>query len=358
MSEKRCTQCGEMVPEEAKFCPYCKSTSFRQAEIERYSPPEQNDLTHRLFYWRYDGGYALSKTKLVAISSFLVFVLSGVFTSFFGGMIIVALFISAMIFLIGFAAHKLISYPSKAQFENSNLGFPIDLVHLIFFWQNKRTGEYVLSKTKAITAIIFMIFALFSLSLNVPSLFAFVLFGAVFAVPAFIIGFAIHKLTNNNPTNKKITTDKKTTKTVTKAEVKKQVEKVETLPEESEYEKRLEEIKSLFYKKEENARDLIEKRFAPPQLTYTRFISVVDKSRSVFDTEAGEISDILNLASEYSPRIEEELESKFEVLKSICDRMEDLINELVLSFDKSNDGEVTGLIDDMEDLIGSIRDYD
>ena len=131
-----------------------------------------------------------------------------------------------------------------------------------------------------------------------------------------------------------------------------------TVHEFDEYERQLEDIKNEYYKKDSRARELIEKKFEPPQMTYTKFISVVDSSTKLFNQEADNISNIIRLASEDSPRIESEIKSKFNTLNSISDKLDGLIDELVLSLDPAGNDDVEGLLGDMENLIDSIKNYD
>ena len=93
-------------------------------------------------------------------------------------------------------------------------------------------------------------------------------------------------------------------------------------------------------------------------MTYTKFISVVDSSTKLFNQEADNISNIIRLASEDSPRIESEIKSKFNTLNSISDKLDGLIDELVLSLDPAGNDDVEGLLGDMENLIDSIKNYD
>lgn len=80
--------------------------------------------------------------------------------------------------------------------------------HRLFYWKNKQTNEYKLSKTKLISIIVFLFFMLSacrlyfftdyiqihggSIALIIPAIFI----GLMFAVPAFIIGYIIHYLMN------------------------------------------------------------------------------------------------------------------------------------------------------------------
>lgn len=124
------------------------------------------------------------------------------------------------------------------------------------------------------------------------------------------------------------------------------------------YKSRLDEMKSAYSKKDANARSLMEKKFAPPQITYNRFIAVIDKSTEIFNAAADDIENIISLATEDSPRIDAEIRSKFDILDSITNKMDDLTNELLISMDSAHDEDVSDLVGDMENLIGSIKDYE
>ena len=56
---------------------------------------------------------------------------------------------------------------------------------------------------------------------------------------------------------------------------------------------------------------------------------------------------------------DEEIDNKIKTLQSFIDKMEDLINELVihLSSNKEDNDDINNLFKDMDDLIGSVKDY-
>ncbi|WP_298521371.1 hypothetical protein [uncultured Methanobrevibacter sp.] len=125
------------------------------------------------------------------------------------------------------------------------------------------------------------------------------------------------------------------------------------------YESEINNLKVLFDVKENVVRDLIHKRFEPPQITYDRFISMVDKAHKMFYNQVDSSTSIINLAVEDTPRIRNEIENKISNMKTIIDQIEELTNELVIniSSDKQSDEDVKILLDDMENLIGSVKDY-
>ena len=125
------------------------------------------------------------------------------------------------------------------------------------------------------------------------------------------------------------------------------------------YEKEISNLKIIFNVKEEVVRELIEKRFEPPQITYDKFISVIDSSHKLFYTQADAASNIINLAAEDTPRVQSEIHAKIDAMKRIIDQIEELTNELVINISSSDEStqEVDHLLEDMENLIGSVKDY-
>lgn len=75
------------------------------------------------------------------------------------------------------------------------------LKYKLFYWNNKEFNEYVFSKTKTISILIFVLFFAWA-ALTAPVhgiisvLLGSILIGLIFAVPAFIIGYIIHYLMN------------------------------------------------------------------------------------------------------------------------------------------------------------------
>lgn len=125
------------------------------------------------------------------------------------------------------------------------------------------------------------------------------------------------------------------------------------------YKNEINSLKSLFDIKEEIVKDLIEKSFAPPQFTYDRFMSIIGSAHKLFYNQHDSALNIINLAAEDTPRIESEVEGKISNMKAIIDQIEDLTNELViyLSSDDQTSDDVKNLLGEMENLIGSVKEY-
>lgn len=125
------------------------------------------------------------------------------------------------------------------------------------------------------------------------------------------------------------------------------------------YEKETNDLKVVFDVKEEVVRDLIKKRFEPPQITYDRFISAVDSCHKLFYIQVDAVENITKWAGEDSPRVEKELDNKINTMKKIIDQIEGLTNELVinLSSKESSDEDVKSILGDVENLIDDVKEY-
>lgn len=126
-----------------------------------------------------------------------------------------------------------------------------------------------------------------------------------------------------------------------------------------EYEREVNNLKVAFDVKEKVVRNLIEKRFTPPQITYDKFMATTDSCNKIFYDQADSCLNIIKLAVEDTPRIRQELNNKINIMKTIINQIEELTNELVIniSSDSKSKDEVNVLLEDMEDLIDSVKDY-
>ena len=108
------------------------------------------------------------------------------------------------------------------------------------------------------------------------------------------------------------------------------------------------ELFVLFESKENIARELIEKKFPSPQLTNSKFNGVLDNCRNVVESQI-EIINALTPTEKTKP----EIDSRKKLIKKLISKIDDLTNELILS-EESNIEEV---IDDMDNLISSVKEY-
>lgn len=126
------------------------------------------------------------------------------------------------------------------------------------------------------------------------------------------------------------------------------------------YENQINSLKAEYDAKEKVVINLIEKSFAPPQITYDKFMDAVKNCTKVFNDQVDSALRIVQLTTRETPRIDAELESKISNMKNIISQIDDLTNELIinLSSDKNNNADVENLFDDMKDLIDSVKKYD
>ena len=346
---KICNNCGKTLENNINVCPYCNSTDLR---VKNELTKENNDIVHRLFYYSYPEGKILSKSKTISIAVFLFFFISWLLVGAHPIFIMLSLLFALIALLIGMIVHRFKHPPSALKIRNNDYGLGEDLKNLLFFWQDEK-GNYVPSKTKLISFVLFIagfVVGLFTVKPN-PVFGGFIL-GVVFEIPAFAVGYVIHRQTHKDDPVKEIPPQPK------QVEVKKEIPQPKSvIPEYEDYKKQLDELDSKFASKEKSARELIENRFEPPQLTYTRFIGGVDKSKKLFKKQYNSALTMINLADEYSPRIASELESKINILKTIIEKIDDLTNELVLTEDISKKEDVDNLMSEMDDLIDSVKKY-
>lgn len=132
----------------------------------------------------------------------------------------------------------------------------------------------------------------------------------------------------------------------------------EVIPQFRHYNTEINNLKDTFNQKEGNIRDLINQRFNNEELSYDRFMSVINSCHKIFYHHADSASSIIGLASEYSERLDEAVKEKISILESINDEMNNLIEELILhDGDDGSEAELDELFSNMDDLINSVKDY-
>ena len=132
--------------------------------------------------------------------------------------------------------------------------------------------------------------------------------------------------------------------------------------EESPYKDKLPEINNLseeFKAKENKASQLIEKRFKSSELTYDKFKSVLTSAHENFYIQRDSALEIIDLSSHKNEKLDSELSKRINALESILEKVNQLIEALVIDSIESRESEedLKVLVDDMEDLINSVQDY-
>ena len=126
------------------------------------------------------------------------------------------------------------------------------------------------------------------------------------------------------------------------------------------YEDEIKTLKIEYDAKEKVVTNLIEKSFAPPQITYDKFMDHVKNANKVFNSEADAALNIVRMASRESQRIDVELQNKISNMKAISTYIDDLTNELIINLNsnKESNADVENLLADMKDLIDSVKKYE
>lgn len=104
----------------------------------------------------------------------------------------------------------------------------------------------------------------------------------------------------------------------------------------------------LFESKEKIAREMIERRFPAPQMTNTKFNSVLDNCKDVVESQI-EILDALTPTE----KTKYEIASRKKLIKQLISKVDDLTNELILS----EENNIEDVIDEMDNLISSVKVY-
>ena len=126
----------------------------------------------------------------------------------------------------------------------------------------------------------------------------------------------------------------------------------------SKYVDDVEKIAQMYNIKQSRAIELVEKLFDPTHMSYQKFTQTIKKSNGLFDNQLAVTRKMIELDDGNNEIIERELKSKIITLNIFVDKMEELINELVIQLSSNNeDDDINSLFKDMDDLIDSVKDY-
>lgn len=86
---------------------------------------------------------------------------------------------------------------------------------------------------------------------------------------------------------------------------------------------------------------------------------MIDSAHKLFYKQSDAASNIINLAAEDTPRVQNEIQNKIDAMNTIIDQIEKLTNELVINISNEDDSseDVKNLLDNMENLIDSVKEY-
>lgn len=119
----------------------------------------------------------------------------------------------------------------------------------------------------------------------------------------------------------------------------------------------LNELKDLYDSKEKVVIKILQKKFDENEMSYKRFILLIDKCHEmIYD----EIKDAFNLISytSYSPAyIEIIFKKHFEKIEKIIEKIDELMNNLIMNERKNSTSEYKSLLEDMDSLNKSVYEY-
>lgn len=127
----------------------------------------------------------------------------------------------------------------------------------------------------------------------------------------------------------------------------------------SKYDSKINELNAKYNAKQAKAKELVEKLFDPNHMAYERFSSSINKSNNLFEIQLGIARKMAEIDVDENPFVVKEMESKLVTLQTFIDKMDELINELIihLSSNKKDNDDINNLFKDMDDLIDSVKDY-
>lgn len=127
----------------------------------------------------------------------------------------------------------------------------------------------------------------------------------------------------------------------------------------SKYDAKIDQLEQEYNIKQQKAKELVDKLFDPSNMAYERFNSAIIKSNNLFNTQVGIARKMAEIDVNENPIVAKEMQSKINTLEKFIEKMEDLINELIihLSSNKKDNDDVDSLFNDMDELIDSVKNY-
>lgn len=124
---------------------------------------------------------------------------------------------------------------------------------------------------------------------------------------------------------------------------------------------RINELKTRYQDKQKIAHETITKRFPPPQMSHDRFFGELDNWNNIFNQQIEKAKSIIDIASDKTERATKEIEASVNFASFIVDKIEELTLELTINLSQSNDGAFAGEVDDlmeeMQRLVDSVKEY-
>lgn len=127
-----------------------------------------------------------------------------------------------------------------------------------------------------------------------------------------------------------------------------------------EYQIQINTLEKTFNHKQLKAKELVAKRFEPPQLTYDSYISDVNQYKDNFMHHLDSVNVLIEFCEDYSKEIEAEIKLNICELEKILAEINAFINEFILSISRSwstSDSEVDELIDELKHKRDDLKNF-
>lgn len=127
----------------------------------------------------------------------------------------------------------------------------------------------------------------------------------------------------------------------------------------SKYWDEIDKLESQYDLKQKRAKELLDELFGSGNESYNKFSSAITRSNQLFINQVKIARKMIELENSDDLLLESEIKDKLNTLYEFIDKMEDLINELViqLSSNKDDNEDIHNLFEEMNDLINSVKDY-
>ena len=117
-------------------------------------------------------------------------------------------------------------------------------------------------------------------------------------------------------------------------------------------------LKQEFNLKIKKLKKLIVEDFTDSKTTQDYFMGHIDYCEKIFNEKLAIINKIIEFESDDIEFIENQIENNVEALKLIIEKINDLSNEIIASIGSMNKKEIENVLEEMDNLINSVREYE
>lgn len=117
-------------------------------------------------------------------------------------------------------------------------------------------------------------------------------------------------------------------------------------------------LKQEFNLKIKKLKKLIVEDFTDSKTTQDYFMAHIDYCEKIFNEKLAIINKIIEFESDDIEFIENQIENNVEALKLIIEKINDLSNEIIISIGSKNKKEIENVLEEMDNLINSVREYE